>query len=134
MKLTVTYPDAEHLVVDYLDPLMGDQCTVGVGVPSDWKPTSTPHLEVALDGTPRHQHPMVMHHTIRLVAHAGDTTTAKRIATDAQGHLAAATSGGIATRVLTGCLPARDPQTHHEIASNTTRVSVRSEVLEPSGS
>jgi len=136
-RLAVQYPDVERLVVDYLDELIPD-ADCGVQVPADWETgvSDTPHVQVVLDGTPRVDHPVTAHPTVRLVARASSTTAAKELATRAQGHLCAHPGGGgIASTVpLTGVLPARDPSTNAEIASTTTRVIVRSTEIEPTGS
>lgn len=136
-RLAVQAPDAERLVVDYLEPLI-DDAEVGVQVPAEWESgvSDTPHLQVALDGTPRIDHPVTHHATVRLTARAKSTTEAKELAARAQGLLCAHPGGGgiASTTPLTGVLPARDPQTNAEIASTTTRVIVRSTEIEPSGS
>jgi hypothetical protein len=137
VKPAVEYPDAERLTVDYLTAELDEDATVGVGVPDGWTSADDPHLEVALDGVPLLAHPVCAHATIRLVARAGSTTEAKRIATKALGVLAAhpGSDDGIHTvRPLTGPLPARDPKTEAELASVTARVTVRSAPIEPSGS
>lgn len=138
MKLAVTYPDVEHLVVDYLTAALealGEPATVAVGVPINW--TAGDHLQVSLDGTPTGTHPVIVYGTVRLTAWASNTTRAKRLAGIAQGLLLAHPGGreGIATATfLTGVLPARDPKTQAELASTTSRVGVRSVPIEPSGS
>lgn len=126
MRLAVTYPDMERVVRDYLDALLVE--TVGIGVPTTWGPGSPNHLQVALDGVPRLEHPALAHATIRLVARAHSTSQAKALAMKGQGLLAAHPGGdGIAsTAAQTGVLPARDPDTGAELASVTCRVSVRS--------
>jgi hypothetical protein len=139
MKLAVTYPDAEKLVKAYLaDELdaLGETVTVTVGVPASWTPASLSNIQVDSDGVPLLAHPVLAHNTIRLVARAASTTEAKRLAALAQGVLLAHPGGGgiASTRPLTGVLPARDPQTHAELASTTSRVTVRSIPIEPSGS
>lgn len=137
-RLAVTYPDVERLVRNYLaDELdaIGETCTVRVGVPPNWTPASGSHLQVDLDGTPTGTHPIIVNATVRLVAWAANTTEAKRLAALAQGLLLAHPGGdGISvTQFLTGVLPARDPESRAEIASTTSRVTVRSEPI-PSGS
>lgn len=126
MKLALQSQDVERLVVDYLTDLLGD-VTVAVGVPTDWTPASTPHLEVASDGIPTQQWPIVDFATIRLVARAASTTAAKALCARAHGRLCACpgTNEIYGTTSLTGVLPARDPDTHAELASATVRVAVR---------
>lgn len=136
MKTLATYPDAEHLVVDWLtDNLDEPDCTIGVGVPTDWTRGDL-HVQVDLDGTPRMDHPVLSHSTIRLVAWAASTTEAKRLAAKAHGVLLAHPGGGgiAGTRALTGVFPAKDSKTGAEIASVTTRVTLRAALIEPSGS
>lgn len=136
MKTLATYPDVERLVVDWLTSELDEpDCTVGVGVPAAWQPGDK-HLQVDLDGTPRMDHPVAAYATVRLVAWADSTTDAKRLAMRAHGVLLAHPGGdGIAgTRALTGIFPARDSKTGAEIASVTARVTVRSVLIEPTGS
>lgn len=128
MKPVAVYPDIERLVVDHLKLWLAPDATVGVGVPPGWTLTSTPHVSVALDGQ-LIDHPVVAHCTIRCTARAASTTEAKRLATLAQAHLLAVPDFACGAASLTGVLPARDPDTHAELASVTVRVSVRSQVL-----
>lgn len=127
MKLEVTYPDAERLMVDHLEPLL-DGATVSVGVPADWNPDDTDHLEVELDGTPTVVHPIAQKATLRLVARARTATRAKELAQLAHGHaLAGDWPDGITNvRTLTGPTPARDPKTNAELAAVTVQATVRS--------
>lgn len=125
----VTFPDAERLVVDHLTPLL--TADVGVAVPKDWKPTSTPHVQVAWDGTPQVDRFIAQHPTIRLTARAATPTAAKALAQQASAHAIAGPWPAGITNVtpLTGPFPARDPQTKAELASVTLRVTVRSTPL-----
>lgn len=137
-RLPVTFPDVERLVRNYLaDELdaLGETCTVHIGVPTDWTPASGSHIQVDWDGTPTATPPIIADASMRVVAWAANTTEAKRLAALAQGLLLNHPGGdGIAsTQFLTGVLPTRDPDTRAEIASTTTRVTVRSEPV-PSGS
>ena len=133
MKLAVTYPDPERVVRDYLAAVMGDQATVGIGVPGDWTPSAGPHLQVATDGMFMAGHPVYGEATVRIVAWAASPTEAKRLAQLAQGHLLAHPGDGTIarTRPLVGLLPSRDFQTNAETASVTVRVSLRSVPIEP---
>lgn len=131
MKLAVTYPDVEALVQDYLAAEMATvepAVEVSVGVPAGWKKGSPTHVQVASDGIPRLEHPVLAHATVRLVARASSTGEAKRIAGIALGLLAAHPGGGgiASTAPFTGPLPGRDPDTGAELASATARVTVRS--------
>lgn len=130
--IPVTFPDPEKTVRAYLaDQLstLEPDVTVGVGVPADWAPaTSKPHIQVACDGVPSNEYPVLAHATIRLVARASSTSEAKRLAAFAQGVLCAHPGDGsvVAARMFTGVLPARDPVTRAELAATTTRVTFRS--------
>lgn len=139
MKLAVAYHDAERAVVDWLTeqlPAHGEDATVGVGVPVGWERGDTEHVQVDFDGTPLTEHPVIAHATVRLVAWASSTTDAKRLVSVATGLLLAHPGGdGIAaTRPQTGVLPVHDDEHNAELASTTTRVTVRSYEIEPSGS
>jgi len=132
MKVEVQAPDVEQLVKDYLQEVMFDvDCTIGIGVPSGWTKTSTPHLEVASDGAPFADWPLFIHETIRLVARAGSTSEAKELCARGQGWLLAHNGNAdiSQTRFLSGVIPARDAQTGAELAFCTSRVSVRTEPL-----
>lgn len=139
-KPVVVFPDAERATVDLLESLVDEYepvpeaVTVGIGVPDGWTPESTPHLEVAWDGTPSQQRGIVAHATIRVVARARTTTEAKRLAALAEGLLTAHRGGdGIAVvRPLTSVLPSRDPQTRAELAAITVRVTMRAQEPVPS--
>lgn len=139
MKLARTYPDAERLTKDLLDDLIAGHepdVTVGIGVPSDWTTDSPEHLQVALDGTPALEHPVIAHSTVRIVAWSASTTRSKELANLALGLLCAHAGGdGISAILpLTGIFPARDPDNRGELASVTVRVTVRSTPIESSGS
>jgi hypothetical protein len=124
--------DTERLVVDYLTVALTDvNCTVGIGVPEAWTPSSTPHVEVALDGL-ADQWPVVTQGTVRVVARAGSTTAAKALCAVAFGWLCAHEGDGVivSARPLTGPIPATDPDTHAELAAATVRVTVRTARLE----
>lgn len=131
MKPAVTYPDPERAIRDLLAGLLDDHdetATVAVGVPADWTTASGSHVQVAWDGTPTQQPPIVIYPTIRITAWSASTTEAKRLALLCQGLLLAHTGGGSvgAIRPLTGVLPARDPDTRAELATFTVRATVRS--------
>lgn len=136
----VEFPDAEFPLAQYLEGAfaeVGEDVTVGIDVPADWTPKgSKPHVQVVSDGTPILLRQCVAFTTIRLTAWARYTNQAKQLAARAQGLLCAfpGTNTVTGVRPLTGVLPARDPQTHAEIASTTSRVTVRSAPIEPSGS
>lgn len=125
-KLLVTFPDAERLVLEHLEPLLAED--VGIKVPADWKPGSTNHLQVVLDGTPVVHRFVAQLATIRLTARCATPTEAKALAQLGLAYLVAGGwPDGITNAVpLTGPLPARDPQTLAELASVTARVTVRS--------
>jgi hypothetical protein len=133
MKPQVQARDAERLVVDLLtDLLENEDCTVGVGVPEGWTPSSPKHLQVASDGEPTSLWPVATQTTIRLVAHAGSTTEAKALCALASGLFCAHNGEDdiVSVRSLTGVLPARDPDTDAELAAATVRVTVRTEPIE----
>jgi hypothetical protein len=129
-KPLVVYPAVEPIVVDHLKDLMVgdvDDPTVGVGVPVGWTPGSAPHLQVADDGTWRIEHPVAAWSTVRVVARAGSTTVAQRLAHRAMGALlAGGEPAGVTITAATGPLPARDTSTRAEMAWFTVRVRTRS--------
>lgn len=134
----VIYPDPEIAVKDFLVDAfadIGETVTVGVGVPSNWTPSKPTHVQVSWDGTPIDVRRIVAFATIRTVAWAKSTSEAKRVAALAQGLLCTITGNDITSASpLSGVQPARDPATNHEIAATTSRVTLRSAPIEPSGS
>jgi len=129
-KPLVTFPDAERLTVDHLGPALTG-VDVGVNVPPRWKLGDTPHVQVALDGTPIVDRFIAQRATFRLTARADSTTAAKALAQRASAHmLAGGWPAGITNvQPLTGPFPARDPQTLAELVSLTVQVIVRSSTL-----
>ena len=126
MKPTVFYPDAEDTTCDRLDLLLADEdCTVGIGKPTDWTTASAPHVQVNLDGTPRIEHPVVAYSTLRVTVWAYGTTAAKTLAATAMGLLLAEPY----VSPLTGLLPASDKASGADLASFTCRVATRSQPL-----
>lgn len=139
MKVTVQFPDPEPPVVEYLREqfaLLGDDVNVGVNVPSTWTPAAKPHVQVAWDGTPIVIRGVLGLATVRLVARAANSDDTKALANRAQAILCGMPGDDEVTGAawLTGVLPARDPDTDHEIASTTSRVTIRSAPIEPTGS
>lgn len=139
MKLAVEFPDPEPPVRDYLAAELadlGEDVTVGIGVPSDWKPSDESHIQVESDGTPVVLNNLAAFATIRLVAWASSTSEAKRLAARAQGVLCGHPGADVIKGAipLTGVQPARDPDSRAEIAATTSRVTIRSAPIEPSGS
>lgn len=137
------FPPVEPLVVAYLTEqfdAVGEDATVGVGVPPGWTATSTPHVQVVSDGTPRMTFPIAAHVTIRIVVRAARTTEAQRLCSLAQGLLADHPGSGrvgaqiARVRALTGVMPTRDTETRAELAWATCQVTVRSERIEVTGS
>jgi hypothetical protein len=137
MRVAVSFPDVEHLLVDHLTTVLPSVLdpvpTVSVGVPVTWKPSSVPHVEVAWDGTPIQIYPLIARPTIRVVVRAGSPTEAKRIASIVHGVLLGPVIPPGVSNVLplTGVLPARDVETRAELASFTVQVTVRSQPIEP---
>lgn len=139
MKLLVTFPDAQALTADLLAEELAayePDAAVTEEPIRGWRPETSPeYVQVAWDGTPIVQHPIVAHATIRLVAWALTSDRAKALVALAQGLLLAHAGGSGIARIgaLTGVLPARDQETGAELASVTLRVTVRSQPV-PEGS
>lgn len=127
MKPIAFQADPEPLVVDLLATLIDD--TVGVGPPpDDWNvDTSAPYVGVFLDGTPEGVTFVSQRATVRVVAFAKHTGTAKDIALTAQALLLAHTGGDgiVSIQSLTGLLPGFDRDLKAEMASVTVRVITR---------
>jgi hypothetical protein len=134
MKPLAVPPDAERVSIDYLTAALaarGVAATVGVDIPTTWAAASTQHLQVALDGTPSLEYPILARATVRLTAWASTTTAAKSLVSLAQGLMCAhpgdASVGSV--QALTGVLPTRDPVSGAQLASVTVRVNLRMAVL-----
>lgn len=129
----VIYPDGERESVTWLVTAMASRwagCTVGTDLPSGWKPSSAPHVMVALDGTPSAVPPIEAYQTIRVTAYAGTRTNAKSLCAKAHAALLAHPLGGPVGRVtyLTGVDVDKDPTTGAHIASATVSMTVRSQL------
>ena len=127
-------PDAEHVVIDYLTTalaLRAQDVTVGVDIPTTWTTTTKPHVQVALDGTPRLTYPVTAAATVRITAWSASTTTAKGLVSLCMG-LMLSHPGDInigSVQSLTGVLPTRDPDSGAQLASVTVRVNLLMTVL-----
>ena len=122
-------PDVERLVGELLEDLLdtyGVEADVGVGVPRGWTPTSTPHVQVNLDGTPRDDHPVAAYCSVRFVARAATTSACKALASRCQALLLASSTDDLPRfKTLIGPMPSRDPETGHDMAWFTLRVTAR---------
>lgn len=142
MKLALQFPDPEPAVRAWLTDQFeeyGENVTVAIGVPESWSSLDseqTPHIQVDSDGVPDIRNNLVGFATIRVTAWAHSTGEAKRLAAMAQGLLCGHPGAEIikGATPLTGVLPARDPETSAELASTTSRVAIRSALIEPTGS
>lgn len=134
MKPVAVPPDAERVTIDILTAALAARsvtATVGVNIPTTWTTASTQHLQVALDGTPSLQYPILARATVRLTAWASSTTAAKALVSLAQG-LMCSHPGDVSVssvQALTGVLPARDPDSGAQLASVTVRVNLLMTVL-----
>ena len=134
MKTLAVPPDAEHVAIDYLTTTLaarGQDVTVGVDVPTTWTTTTKSHVQVALDGTPIVEYPILARASVRLTAWASSTTAAKALAALAHGlmlsHPGSPEVGSV--RPLTGVLPTRDSVTGAQLASVTVQVNLTGTVL-----
>lgn len=131
--LAVT-PDAERVVVDYLTAALAARAqdvTVGVVVPAAWVAGTKAHVQVALDGTPSVQYPILWRASVRITAWHASTTTAKALAALCEA-LMCAHPGSVSVasvKSLTGVLPTRDPDSGAQLASVSVRVNLRGTVL-----
>lgn len=125
-----TFPDPERIVVDWLTESLEDHLedvTVGIGVPSSWKPGDVPHLSVAWDGTPWLRRHVAMRAAIRVTVRASNTSEAKRLALLAEGLLHA--RPGVVPQL--GVMPTRDNDTKAELAWFTVGVALHSVPVAP---
>lgn len=115
-------PDAERVTIDYLTSTLasrGQDVTVGVNLPTAWVKGTKPHVQVALDGTPEIQYPILWLASMRVTVWHESTTTAKALAALCQGLLLAHPGDSMTAGCLpgTGVLPAQDPDTKAQLAS-----------------
>ena len=127
-------PDAERVIVDFLTAALAarsQDVTVGVDLPTTWTTGTKPHVQVALDGTPSVQYPILASASVRATCWHASPTTAKALAALCQA-LLCAHPGSVqvaSVQPLTGVLPARDPDTGAQLASVSVRVNLRMTVL-----
>ena len=128
-------PDAEILAINYLTTALaarGETATVGVIIPTTTTWTgSTKFIQVALDGTPIVEYPVMERASVRVTAWAGSTTEAKRLCRLVLGLLCSHPGGsGVGSiRPLTGCLPTKDPTTDAQLATGSVQMNLRMSVL-----
>lgn len=122
-------PDVERLIGQNLESLLADRAitaTVGLGVPTGWTPTSTPHVTVNLDGTPHNDHPVAAYCSVRFVARANGIAATKLLASQCEALLLQSSTDDLPRRkTLIGPMPSRDPDTGHDICWFTLRVTAR---------
>ena len=126
-KPLVTYPRVENVLVDFLEPLMAGEATVGAVLPGGWTPQSDPHLSVTVDGTPIDEHPVVIAPTVRLVGWSASPTEAHDLVMLAHGLLLAHVGAEFDAVPLTGPQPVTDEEHGNAaLCAVTCRVRVRS--------
>lgn len=128
------YPDAEQDVVDVLEAhtlaalaALADlpSVTVGLDVPTGWKPSDPPHLQVRADGGTADDMPIAGRVTVSLTARADTLRRAKRLVIAAQAVVVGRTDL-ISAVHLAGPITARDAQTNADLAMATVLVVARS--------
>lgn len=122
-------PDAERLVIDLLASLLaarGQDVTVGVNIPATWAAGTKPHVQIALDGTPEGQYPILTRASVRVTCWHQSTTTAKALANLCMGLLLSYAGNPQVTSFLwlTGVLPTQDPVTKAQLAMIAVRANL----------
>lgn len=122
--------DAERVIIDYLTAQLaarGVDATVGVDVPSTWEPGTKAHAQIALDGTPSVEYPVLARASIRVTCWHASTTMAKSLANLAMGLLCSHAGSDTIHSIqpLTGPLVTRDPATIAQLASIAVRVNLK---------
>lgn len=139
MKPLVTFPDAEAVMLDHLEPLLSARTDdFRPATFTNRFPTARPagkrtHLQVELDGTPVVEYPAVERATVRFSLYAGPdhADSAKEAAAVVQA-LVAAHPGSAevwSTRLLAGRLKGIDPATKYPFVSFTARINLRPRAL-----
>jgi len=134
MKTLAVPPDAEHVVIDYLTAALdarGQDVTCGVNIPTTWTDGTKPHVQVALDGTPIVEYPILFRASVRVTCWASTTTASKALAALCFALLCTHPGGsGVASvRPLTGVLPTQDNTTLAQLASVTVQVNLLGAVV-----
>jgi hypothetical protein len=90
-----------------------------VNLPTTWVKGTKPHVQVALDGTPEIDYPILWRASVRVTLWHESTTTAQDLAALCQGLLLAHPGDSLTSGCLpgTGVLPAEDPDTKAQLAS-----------------
>lgn len=134
MKPLAVPPLAETVTIDYLTAELAarsQDVTCGVVIPSAWAPGTKPHVQVALDGTPVVQYPVLWWATVRVTVWATATTAAQNLAGLCEAlllsHAGSATVAGALPG--TGLLVTTDPDTKAALASVTVRLKLRGVVV-----
>lgn len=137
-KPLVEMPDVENVVVDWLIDALAEQdetVTVGVTVPDQWtRPDlraddEAPHVLVAVDDSEIIQ-PIMVDALVRVSVFADRTSEAKRLALLVLALLLTNRIGSVSPE--SGPVAGRDPDSHAELATFTTRARVRPTQLSPS--
>lgn len=127
MKMAAAPIDVEEAAVDLAVALLDDATIdVSVGVPPQWTPTSSTHVQVRSDGVPLSAHP-VYFPTVAFTVRAATTHEAKRVAALLLGLLLGADPNEDIRNIvhLNGPVADRDPQTNAELAAFTVRATTR---------
>jgi len=129
MKTLAVPPDAEHVVIDYLTTALAahsQDVTCGVDIPSTWAAGTKPHVQVALDGTPIVEYPILFRASVRVTCWASTTTAVKALASLCFALLCVHPGGSDVASIqpLTGVLPTQDNTTLAQLASVTVRVNL----------
>ena len=126
-KPLVTYARVENVLVDFLEPLLAGEATVGAVLPAAWTPASDPHVSVTVDGTPIDDHPVSISPTVRLVAWSPSPTDSHDLVMLARAHVLAHVGDEFDAVPLTGPQPATDEEHGNAaLCAVTCRVRVRS--------
>lgn len=127
MRPLVTYPRVVNVVVDFLT---GEGFNAAARLPPTWKPTDSPVIIVASDGTPQNRvaHPVAITPTVRLTAWSDSPTESHDLAMLAAGHMDAHDGSQFTARLDGGGIEAVDPDHGNaQLFAVTLRVRVRSE-------
>jgi hypothetical protein len=124
--VVVHFPDPERAAKDYLDPLLPEGVTCGIGLPDAWTTADGTHVGVEADAS-TDLYPITDRVTLRVTVWDESRTEAKRVCNLARTLLLTHPGDDRVRAVhrLTGVTAGTDPDNRAPLATCTVRASLR---------